>query len=124
MKYTPILGIAAILSMAFACSQNNTQEPIKEEINLMIKAEQVAEHKGQPVFHYLLDNGTMQVELSNYGGWGTSSALVGCMVGAGLCIWISDRLGRKRLLIFSGFLFSLSVTSSRPLILPKSRAWT
>ncbi|MFL0681871.1 sugar porter (SP) family MFS transporter [Algoriphagus aquaeductus] len=41
-------------------------------------------------------------------GWGTSSALVGCMVGAGLCIWISDRLGRKRLLIFSGFLFSLS----------------
>ena len=68
MKYTSILGIAAILSMAFACSQNNTQEPIKEEINLMIKAEQVAEHKGQPVFHYLLDNGTMQVELSNYGG--------------------------------------------------------
>ena len=34
----------------------------------MIKAEQVAEHKGQAVFHYVLDNGTMQVELSNYGG--------------------------------------------------------
>lgn len=41
-------------------------------------------------------------------GWGTSSALVGCMVGATLCIFLSDRLGRKRLLIFSGFLFSLS----------------
>ena len=41
-------------------------------------------------------------------GWGTSSALVGCMVGAAMCILISDRLGRKRLLIFSGFLFSLS----------------
>lgn len=41
-------------------------------------------------------------------GWGTSSALVGCMVGAALCILISDRLGRKKLLIFSGFLFSLS----------------
>ncbi len=34
----------------------------------MIKAEQVAEHQGQAVFHYVLDNGSMQVELSNYGG--------------------------------------------------------
>jgi sugar porter (SP) family MFS transporter len=41
-------------------------------------------------------------------GWGTSSALVGCMLGAILCIILSDKLGRKRLLIFSGFLFSLS----------------
>jgi len=41
-------------------------------------------------------------------GWGTSSALVGCMAGAILCIFLSDRFGRKRLLIFSGFLFSLS----------------
>lgn len=41
-------------------------------------------------------------------GWGTSSALVGCMAGAILCIFLSDRYGRKRLLIFSGFLFSLS----------------
>ncbi|MBB6328092.1 sugar porter (SP) family MFS transporter [Algoriphagus iocasae] len=41
-------------------------------------------------------------------GWGTSSALVGCMLGAILCIILSDKLGRRRLLIFSGFLFSLS----------------
>jgi SP family sugar porter-like MFS transporter len=41
-------------------------------------------------------------------GWGTSSALIGCMVGAALCIFLSDRLGRKRLLIFSGLLFSIS----------------
>lgn len=41
-------------------------------------------------------------------GWGTSSALVGCMIGAGMCILISDKLGRKRLLIVSGLLFSLS----------------
>ncbi|WP_194972358.1 sugar porter family MFS transporter [Aquiflexum lacus] len=41
-------------------------------------------------------------------GWGTSSALVGCMLGAILCIIFCDQLGRKRLLIFSGFLFSLS----------------
>jgi sugar porter (SP) family MFS transporter len=41
-------------------------------------------------------------------GWGTSSALIGCMLGAIFCILLSDKLGRKRLLIFSGFLFSLS----------------
>lgn len=41
-------------------------------------------------------------------GWGTSSALVGCMVGALLCVVASDKLGRKRLLLFAGFLFSLS----------------
>ncbi len=40
--------------------------------------------------------------------WGTSSALVGCMVGALACVALSDRYGRKRLLIFSGALFTLS----------------
>ncbi len=68
MKYLSMLGLAAILAGSYACSQKPTQEPIKEESKLMIKAEQVAEHAGQPVFHYILDNGTMQVELSNYGG--------------------------------------------------------
>ncbi|MFN3999369.1 aldose epimerase family protein [Algoriphagus sp.] len=68
MKYQTILTAAALLSTAIASNQKTTQEPIKEEINLMIKTEQVAEHKGQAVFHYVLDNGTMQVELSNYGG--------------------------------------------------------
>ncbi|MEM9829236.1 MAG: sugar porter family MFS transporter [Bacteroidota bacterium] len=41
-------------------------------------------------------------------GWGTSSALVGCMVGALACVGLSDRYGRKRLLIFAGALFTLS----------------
>jgi aldose 1-epimerase len=68
MKYLPILGVAALLSGTFACNQKTTQEPIKEEKNLMIKAEKVAEHNGKPVFHYVLDNGTTQVEMSNYGG--------------------------------------------------------
>ena len=45
-------------------------------------------------------------------GWGTSSALVGCMVGAAGCIFLSDRLGRKRLLIAAGFLFSLSAVGT------------
>lgn len=49
-------------------------------------------------------------------GWGTSSALVGCVIGALLCILLSDKLGRKKLLIFSGFLFALSafVTALAP----------
>ncbi len=41
-------------------------------------------------------------------GWGTSSALLGCMVGALGCVFLADKLGRKRLLIFAGFLFALS----------------
>ena len=57
-----------IAQLTISCTQKSTQESIKEEIKLMIKEEQVAEHNGQAVNHYVLDNGTMQVELSNYGG--------------------------------------------------------
>ena len=45
-------------------------------------------------------------------GWGTSSALVGCMVGAGMCVFLSEPLGRKRLLLFSGLLFTLSAVGT------------
>lgn len=41
-------------------------------------------------------------------GWGTSSALIGCMVGAALCVFLSEPLGRKKLLLFSGLLFTIS----------------
>lgn len=41
-------------------------------------------------------------------GWVMSSALVGCLVGALLSGTLSDRFGRKKLLIFSALLFSLS----------------
>lgn len=41
-------------------------------------------------------------------GWAMSCALVGCLAGASLCGGLSDRLGRKRLLIFSGFVFAIS----------------
>ncbi len=41
-------------------------------------------------------------------GWGTSSALIGCMIGAIVCIFLAEPFGRRPLLIFSGFLFSLS----------------
>ena len=41
-------------------------------------------------------------------GWGTSSALIGCIFGALSCFWLSDTYGRRRLLILSGFLFTVS----------------
>lgn len=41
-------------------------------------------------------------------GWGTSSALIGCIFGALLCFAISDKFGRRRLLILSGFLFAVA----------------
>ena len=44
----------------------------------------------------------------NEKGWGTSSALIGCIFGALLCYAFSDRYGRKRLLIISGLFFTLS----------------
>jgi len=45
-------------------------------------------------------------------GWGTSSAIVGCVIGTLLCILLSDKLGRKRLLIASGFLFTFSAVGT------------
>ncbi len=41
-------------------------------------------------------------------GWVMSSALVGCLVGALVSGTLSDRFGRKKLLIFSAILFTLS----------------
>jgi SP family arabinose:H+ symporter-like MFS transporter len=45
-------------------------------------------------------------------GWAQSSALVGCLVGAVLAGIISDRSGRKRLLILSGLLFTVSAVGT------------
>ena len=41
-------------------------------------------------------------------GWANSCALVGCFFGSLLAGQISDRLGRKKVLIFSAFLFAIS----------------
>ena len=41
-------------------------------------------------------------------GWAMSCALVGCLAGALLSGGLSDRAGRKRLLIFSAFVFAIS----------------
>jgi SP family sugar porter-like MFS transporter len=44
----------------------------------------------------------------NLQGWAMSSALLGCLLGAIASGVFSDRYGRKKLLIFSAFLFTLS----------------
>jgi MFS transporter, SP family, xylose:H+ symportor len=41
-------------------------------------------------------------------GWAKSCALIGCLLGAVLSGMLSDRFGRKRLLILSAFLFTVS----------------
>ncbi len=44
----------------------------------------------------------------NLQGWAMSCALIGCLLGAIISGVLSDRFGRKRLLIFAAFLFTLS----------------
>ena len=55
----------------------------------------------EPYFHITDETPFMR-------GWAQSSALVGCIAGAVLSGMMTDRFGRKRLLILSGFLFTAS----------------
>ena len=48
----------------------------------------------------------------NLQGWAMSSALLGCLFGAIASGIFSDRYGRKKLLIFAAFLFSLSAVGT------------
>ncbi|RXP46231.1 MFS transporter [Lutibacter sp. HS1-25] len=52
-------------------------------------------------FFHISNNPSMQ-------GWAMSSALLGCLVGAAISGILSDKYGRKLLLIISAFLFTLS----------------
>ena len=60
-------------------------------------------------------SGTIGLVKSQFGlntvmeGWFVSSALVGCITGVAFAGELSDRFGRKRSLIFSGLMFSISV---------------
>ena len=45
-------------------------------------------------------------------GWAASSALVGCIFGAGIAGTISDRFGRKRALILAAVLYLVSAAWS------------
>lgn len=48
----------------------------------------------------------------NLQGWAMSCALVGCLLGSMLSGALSDRFGRKKLLIFSAFLFAFSAAGT------------
>lgn len=41
-------------------------------------------------------------------GWYVSSALVGCIAGVSVAGWLSDKYGRKHILLLAGILFSIS----------------
>ena len=56
---------------------------------------------------------TAQFELTpGMAGWFTSSALIGCIVGAAVAGWMGDRFGRKPCLIVAAFLFFVSALGS------------
>jgi SP family xylose:H+ symportor-like MFS transporter len=49
-----------------------------------------------------------QLDSENLVGWANSCALLGCLLGSLAAGGLSERLGRKKLLILSAFLFALS----------------
>ncbi|MEY3564771.1 MAG: hypothetical protein RJA23_941, partial [Bacteroidota bacterium] len=51
-----------------SCTAPPKQNPKSETTTFMIHSEHLTDFQGQPVYRYVLDNGTMQVELSNFGG--------------------------------------------------------
>jgi len=70
--FKPInLGLILLAVLVASCqteTKNQKTQPETEEINLMLKVEKVAQILDQDIFKYTLDNGHMQVEMSNYGG--------------------------------------------------------
>ncbi len=59
----------SLLAIAVACQTKPNREPVNEPItNLTVRAEKVAQIGEHEVYKYTLDNGMMQVEMSNYGG--------------------------------------------------------
>ena len=59
-------------------------------------------------------SGTLSFVRSQFGleaameGWYVSCALVGCIAGVSVSGWLSDKYGRKRILLLAATLFSIS----------------
>lgn len=67
-KLIPLGLVMATIVLLFSCNQKSNQEPIKQELKPSMKIEKVAQIGEYEVFKYSLDNGFMQVEMTNYGG--------------------------------------------------------
>ena len=59
---------AAFILLSFSTSLAQTKMTVIQEVSLSIKGEKVATWEGKDVFRYTLDNGRMEVELTNFGG--------------------------------------------------------
>ncbi len=68
LSFSISLTLSFLALVIVSCQEKPLQETQSNETNLMIKVEKVAQIQDQDIFKYSLDNGTMQVEMSNYGG--------------------------------------------------------
>ncbi|RAI89366.1 aldose epimerase family protein [Algoriphagus yeomjeoni] len=60
--------VTILLLISVTVSLSQTKMTVIQEASLSIKGEKVGNWEGQDVFKYTLDNGLMQVELTNFGG--------------------------------------------------------
>ena len=66
-KYILIAFVISLLTMTANLAQT-TRTVIQENSSLSVKGEKIGSWEGNDVFHYTLENGKMQVELTNFGG--------------------------------------------------------
>ncbi|WP_425639796.1 aldose epimerase family protein [Algoriphagus yeomjeoni] len=60
--------VAILLLISVTVSLSQTKMTVIQEASLSIKGEKVGIWEGKDVFHYTLENGNMQVEMTNFGG--------------------------------------------------------
>ena len=72
LKLPSFFGAGYLLVFSFfnwGCTSSKESSTLSPTTTtFMIQSELLTEYQGQPVYRYKLDNGTIQVELSNFGG--------------------------------------------------------